>query len=76
MKPRVPKLTEKPIQGLSSNENFIKANQRNVKRLQPKKLRNNFFYIKKQNYGKVPNYLNKIKENIQDEVELIRNIKR
>ena len=69
----VPKKDEKPIMGLVSDKNFIVSNAvENI--LAAPKLPSNTDkdYLKKRNYGKVPNYLQKIKQEIEDEYQLVR----
>lgn len=72
-KPAVPKMDEKPIQGLVSDKNFIVANAvENI--LAAPKLPGNKDkdYLKKKNYGKTPRYLTNIKNEIEDEYNLVR----
>ena len=69
----VPKKDEKPIMGLVSDKNFIVSNAvENI--LAAPKLPTNTDkdYLKKRNYGKVPKYLQKIKNEIEDEYQLVR----
>jgi len=69
----VPKMNEKPIQGLVSDKNFIVANAvENI--LAAPKLPGNKDkdFLKKGNYGKTPKYLTTIKNEIEDEYNLVR----
>lgn len=69
----VPKRDEKPIQGLVSDKNFIVANAvENI--LAAPKLPGNKDkdYLKKKTYGKTPKYLTNIKNEIEDEYNLVR----
>ena len=72
-KPDVPKRDEKPIHGLVSDKNFIVANAveaiLSAPRLPDQKDRD---YLKKKNYGKCPKYITKIKNEIEDEYNLVR----
>lgn len=72
-KAAVPKRDEKPIQGLVSDKNFIVANAvENI--LAAPKLPGNKDkdYLKKKTYGKTPKYLTNIKNEIEDEYNLVR----
>lgn len=72
-KPGVPKMDDKPIQGLVSDKNFIVANAvENI--LAAPKLGGNKEkdMLKKKNYGKTPKYLTNIKNEIEDEYNLVR----
>lgn len=69
----VPKKDEKPIHGLVSDKNFIVANAvENIlaaAKLPASKERD---FLKKKTYGKTPNYMTKIKNEIEDEYNLVR----
>jgi len=72
-KQAVPKRDEKPIQGLVSDKNFIVANAvENI--LAAPKLPGNKDkdFLKKKTYGKTPKYLTNIKNEIEDEYNLVR----
>ena len=72
-KPEVPKRDEKPIMGLVSDKNFIVSNAVENILAAPKLPKNNDKdYLKKKNYGKVPKYLQKIKGEIDDEYQMVR----
>ena len=72
-KPDVPKKDEKPIMGLVSDKNFIVSNAVENILAAPKLPQNNQKdYLKKKNFGKVPKYLQKIKTEIEDEYQMVR----
>eukprot|EP00761_Pharyngomonas_kirbyi_P012332 gb/GECH01012359.1/.p1 GENE.gb/GECH01012359.1/~~gb/GECH01012359.1/.p1 ORF type:complete len:273 (+),score=98.71 gb/GECH01012359.1/:1-819(+) len=71
-KPPVPKRNEKPIMGLNSKKNFISTNALDTILSVPrKKKEEEFKWTQKQDYGKVPQYLKNIQEEIQDEKDFI-----
>ena len=68
-----PKKDEKPIMGLVSDKNYIVANAvENI--LAAPKLPGNTDkdYLNKKNFGKVPQYIQKIKREIEDEYQMVR----
>jgi len=72
-RPPVPKRDEKPIHGLVSDKNFIVANAVENILAAPKLPANkDKDYLKKKNFGKTPKYLEKIKNEITDEYNLVR----
>lgn len=72
-KPAVPKRDEKPIHGLVSDKNFIVANAvENILAAPKLPAQKDKDYLKKKNYGAVPKYLTKIKNEIEDEYNLVR----
>lgn len=72
-KQAVPKRDEKPIQGLVSDKNYIVANAVENILAAPKIPANKQKdFLKKGTYGKVPKYMNKIKNEIEDEYNLVR----
>ena len=71
-KENIPKLHEKPILGLNSNKNFIKENICNNVNSIAKKIEKPVNYTQKQTYGKVPNYLKKVKNMINEEINYNR----
>ena len=72
-KPAVPKKDEKPIMGLVSDKNYIVANAVENILAAPKLPANrDKDFLKKRNYGKCPQYLQKIKNEIEDEYQLVR----
>lgn len=72
-KPPVPTLCDKPIMGLKSDKNYITANAIDVILMASKKKKNEpVEYTNKRNYGKVPGYLTKLKNEIENEYHTIR----
>jgi len=72
-KVNVPKMDEKPIMGLVSDKNFIVSNAvENILAAPKLPVSTDKDYLKKKNYGKVPKYLQKIKAEIEDEYQLVR----
>jgi len=72
-KAAVPLRTEKPIHGLVSDKNFIVANAvENILAAPKLPARQDTDYLKKKTYGKVPKYVTKIKQEIEDEYNLVR----
>lgn len=72
-KVNVPKATEKPIMGLVSDKNFIVSNAvENILAAPKLPGSSDKDYLKKKNYGKVPKFLQKIKKEIEDEYQLVR----
>lgn len=70
----VPKATEKPVLGLKSDKNFIVTNAIENILSTAKKSEDSIDWLKKQNYGEIPEYLHRIKENIQNEYQMIQNL--
>lgn len=69
----VPKRGEKPIHGLVSDKNFIVANAvENILAAPKLPARPEQDFLKKRTYGKVPKYVTKIKQEIDDEYNLVR----
>ena len=69
----VPKKDEKPIMGLVSDKNYIVANAVENILAAPKLPANtDKDYLKKKNFGKVPQYIQKIKREIEDEYQMVR----
>lgn len=80
----VPKKDEKPILGLVSDKNYIVANAvenilagNNIyflyKIIAPKlPVNKDKDFLKKKTYGKTPQYLQKIKREIEDEYQLVK----
>lgn len=70
----VPKATEKPVMGLRSNKNFIVTNAVENILSVPRAAKEEIDWQKKSDFGKVPDYLSRIKENIENEYKMIRNL--
>jgi len=69
----VPKRDEKPIYGLVSDKNFIVANAvENILAAPKMPAPQEQDFLKKKTYGKVPKYVTKIKQEIEDEYNLVR----
>ncbi len=67
-KENVPKKADKPIMGLVSDKNYIVANAVENILAAPKMPTNkDKDFLKKRNYGKCPQFLQKIKNEIEDE---------
>ena len=73
-KPPVPCVNEKPVQGLSSGKNFIITNAIENILSVAKRAPEPVDWKKKKDYGQTPEYLNRIKENIDNEYKMIRNL--
>lgn len=66
-------MDEKPIMGLVSDKNFIVSNAvENILAAPQMPSNNDKDFLKKNNYGRVPKYLQKIKREIEDEYQLVR----
>jgi hypothetical protein len=74
-KPAVPKVAEKPIMGLKSEKNFIVSNAVNAILSAPKAAPEEMKYVTKKDYGKTPDYLNRVKQDIEQEYETLRQLK-
>jgi hypothetical protein len=73
MRAPVPKKDEKPIMGLTSDKNYIVANAvENILAAPKVKENQGPDYTKKRDYGATPKYLQKIKKEIDQEYELVR----
>ena len=73
--PPVPRITEKPVMNLVSSKNFVTANAVENILAAPKKVGVEVKdYLHKEDYGKVPTYLTKIKNDIQGEYDYIRRL--
>jgi len=77
-KPSLPKLEDKPIMNLVSQKNFIVANAVETILAAPQKSSRGAAkdFLNKQDYGKVPTYLQSIKKDIQDEYEYIAELQK
>jgi len=74
-KPAVPRSTERPVCNLVTSKNFIVANAVETILAAPKKVsQGTKDYLSKEDYGKVPKYLNHIKKDMQDEMDYIRGL--
>lgn len=75
-KPNIPRIEEGPVQGLSSNLNFIDVNCQRAASLRPPKPRRPVDYLAKPNYGRAPGYLDRVKGTIEQEKEYLTMIAR
>lgn len=73
-KEAVPKANERPVHGMKSNKNFIVTNAIENILSNAKKTEEPTDYLKKKDFGKTPDYLNRIKDNIQSEYKMIQNL--
>mmetsp|Transcript_18354 Transcript_18354/g.44680 ORF Transcript_18354/g.44680 Transcript_18354/m.44680 type:complete len:302 (+) Transcript_18354:138-1043(+) len=74
-KPPVPSRDEKPVFGLVSHKNYVTANAvDNILAVPPPRPAGEVSYLQKEDYGQVPAYLQGVKQQIQEEYDLIRRI--
>ena len=72
-KAAIPGKDEKPIHGLVSDKNFIVANAvENILAAPKLPAQKEKDFLKKKTYGQVPKYVTKIKTEIEDEYNLVR----
>jgi len=70
--PAIPSKDDKPVMGIHSNKNFITANAVEAILMVPKNVgKPQLNYLKKEDYGKVPEYLSHVKEEVRRENEMI-----
>lgn len=71
-RPAVPTKEDKPVMGITSNKNFITANAVEAILMVPKSNgKPELNYLKKEDYGQVPEYLTHVKEEVRRENEMI-----
>jgi len=71
-KPTVPRRDEKPVMGLVSQKNYITANAvDNILAVPKKPISNEVNYLQKQDYGQVPMYLSRVRQQITEEYRMI-----
>jgi len=71
-KPSVPKRSEKPVMGLKTSKNFVVSNAvENILTVASKGPKKDANYMKKSDYGKVPQYLKHVKKDIEEEMRVI-----
>ncbi|KAL9179849.1 hypothetical protein ACHAXT_007819 [Thalassiosira profunda] len=70
-KPAVPSRNDKPAQGLRTSKNYINCNAVEIINSSPKKRKEEVPYTAKEDYGKVPAYLESVKAEIEHEKELV-----
>lgn len=73
-KAAVPKVTERPTMGLKSDKNFIVSNAIENILSTARQIEQPKNYLEKKDYGKVPNYLNRIKDSINQEYRMIQTL--
>lgn len=73
-KPPVPKSDEKPIMGLKTQKNYVLANAVENMLSQPKVTEEPVKYTQKKDYGKTPQYLRDIKDQMNREYEHIKTV--
>lgn len=72
LRPPVPSKDEKPVMGIVSNKNFVTANAVEAILMVPKNTaKPELNYLKKEDYGQVPEYLSHVKEEVRRENEMI-----
>lgn len=72
-KPSVPKKAEKPVMGLTTEKNFVVANAvENILAVPRRPVKDDPLPTQSKTFGKVPKYLNKIKRDVENEREYIR----
>ena len=71
-KPSVPSRNDKPLQGLRTDKNYLNCNAVEAINSSPKKRKEiEVSFIAREDYGKVPAYLETVKAEIQLEKELV-----
>lgn len=70
--PSVPMRDETPIFGLKNSKNFVTANAVEAILQVPRQAKQEPNYLQKEDYGKVPSYLQVIKEEIERENDMIK----
>lgn len=71
-KPPVPSRNDKPVQGLTTSKNYVNCNAVEVINSTPKKRKDmEVPYVAREDYGKVPAYLETVKAEIEHEKELV-----
>lgn len=73
-KPPVPSRDDKPVMGLRTCKNFIVANATEAICMEPRNVeQTQASFIEKEDYGQVPKYLFRVKDEIEREKEIIQN---
>ena len=73
-RPDVPRVHEKPIMGLKTQKNYIVSNAVENMLAQPKVIEDQKKFVEKKEYGKVPKYLENIKDQMNREYEHIKTV--
>ncbi len=71
IKPPVPSRDEKPVQGLTTSKDFVNCNAVEVINSFPKRMDAEVPYNKREDYGKVPAFLETIKGEVKKEKALV-----
>lgn len=75
-KPALPGPKDQPLMGLASSKNFIVANAvENILAAPKRAMDNEIDFLAKEDFGQTPQYLNKIKSDINAEYEYIRQLR-
>lgn len=71
-KPKVPGRGDKPVMGLTTTKNYVVANAvENILAVPKQAARSSTNYLGKKDYGKTPDYLRLVKQDIEDEKRVI-----
>lgn len=70
-KPDIPALEDGPLQGLSSNVDFIQVNRLRAQSLKASQVPRTVDYLSKPSYGSPPDYLDRVKSTISSEKEYL-----
>lgn len=72
VKPPVPSRNDKPVMGLVSQKNFVTANAvDNILAVPKRPISNEINYLQKADYGQVPQYIDRVKQQISEEYRMI-----
>jgi archaellum component FlaC len=75
VKPAVPNRSDKPVMGLVSQKNFVTANAvDNILAVPKRPVSNEINYLQKADYGQVPQYLDRVKQQITEEYRMIEEL--
>ena len=73
-KPAIPAFHDAPIQGMRSGKNFLKENKENLANRKKTEKKAQEDFLAKKDYGQVPEYLDKVKQTVQEELEYIKKV--
>mmetsp|Transcript_54148 Transcript_54148/g.132377 ORF Transcript_54148/g.132377 Transcript_54148/m.132377 type:complete len:238 (-) Transcript_54148:320-1033(-) len=72
VKPTVPPRSDRPVMGLVSQKNYVTANAvDNILAVPKKPVSNEINYLKKADYGQTPQYLDRVRDQIEQEYRMI-----
>lgn len=74
-KPLLPSINDVPIQGLCANVDYVRQNQFWACSIKPPTVPSPMNYLKKTDFGKVPDYLDQIKSTIDKENQFLQSLK-